>query len=56
MYIFFDIREKLQSENKLQFEKPTATPFYHPYHSEHHPLNFSSVKNAELFHDMVGPE
>ena len=42
--------------NKIKFEKPTATPFYHPYHSDHHPLNFSSVKNAELFHDLVGPE
>ena len=40
----------------MKFDKPTATPFYHPYHSDHHPLNFSSVKNAELFHDLVGPE
>jgi hypothetical protein len=47
---------KIQSENKLHFKKPTAIPFQHPYDSPHHPLNFSSVKNAELFHDLVGPE
>lgn len=23
---------------------------------DHHPLNFSAVKVAELFHDFVGPE
>jgi hypothetical protein len=49
-------RAKIQSENKLHFKKPTAIPFQHPYDSPHHPLNFSSVKNAELFHDLVGPE
>lgn len=46
----------MENENKFTHEKPKYTPYHHPFHSEHHPLNFSSVKNAELFHDLVGPE
>ena len=46
----------MENENKFHYEKPKNTPYHHPFHTEHHPLNFSSVKNAELFHDLVGPE
>jgi hypothetical protein len=46
----------MEENNNIVFEKPKGQPFHHPFNSEHHPVNFSSVKNAELFHDLVGPE
>jgi hypothetical protein len=38
------------------FDKPVNKAYQHPFHSDHHPLNFSSVKMAELFNEVVGPE
>lgn len=52
-------REKMASmeqESQTVAAKPTNRAFHHPYHSDHHPVNFSTVKNAEFFHDLVGPE
>ena len=46
----------MEGEHNIVFEAPKGRAFHHPYNSDHHPLNFSSVKNAELFHDLVGPE
>lgn len=46
----------MEQESQFVVEKPVNKAFQHPYHSDHHPINFSSVKNAEYFHDLVGPE
>ena len=46
----------MENEHKFHHDKPKNVPYHHPFNSDHHPLNFSSVKNAELFHDLVGPE
>jgi hypothetical protein len=46
----------LEKANKPKTIKAPVKGFVHPYNSEHHPLNFSPVKTAELFHDFVGPE
>ncbi len=48
--------QALEKENQKVNKKPTGRVYNHPYHSEHHPLNFSAVKTAEFFHDFVGPE
>lgn len=40
----------------MSIKKPTGTIYNHPHDSEHHKLNFSTVKTAEFFHDLMGPE
>lgn len=47
---------QLEEENKEPVKKNIGRAYTHPYHSDHHPLNFSVVKTAELFHDFIGPE
>lgn len=47
---------KVEDEDRPALKKPVSKAYTHPYNSHHHPLNFSPVKNAELFHDWVGPE
>lgn len=37
-------------------QKPVDTSYKHPYNSQHHPINYSAVKTAELFNDFIGPE
>jgi len=53
---FRDKVEKHERDNKPRVEKPFARGYSHPYNTDHHPLNFSPVKTAELFHDFIGPE
>lgn len=47
---------QIEQENRPAAARPFPKGYSHPYHSDHHPINFSAVKNAELFHDFVGPE
>lgn len=54
--VFRDKVQALEQKNVTGLKKPAGTIYNHPYHSDHHPLNFSPVKNAEFFHDFVGPE
>lgn len=53
---FQDKLANLEKQNTRELKAPTSKAYTHPYHSDHHPLVFSSVKTAELFHDAVGPE
>jgi len=53
---FRERAEKMERDNKPAARRPFPKGYSHPYQSEHNPLNFSPVKNAELFHDFVGPE
>jgi len=53
---FRERAEKIEQENRPAANRPFPKGYSHPYHSDHHPINFSAVKNAELFHDFVGPE
>lgn len=61
----------MEKDNKQNVtQAPIGRAYTHPYHSgnikkptsvylnylDHHPLNFSVVKTAELFHDFIGPE
>lgn len=48
--------QKLEDEQNIHIKKPLAKGYVHPYNSDHHPINFSAVKLAELFYDFVGPE
>jgi len=48
--------DKLEADNKKNAPKPFPKGYTHPFHSDHHPINFSPVKIAELFHDFIGPE
>eukprot|EP01017_Pseudomicrothorax_dubius_P004775 TRINITY_DN1104_c0_g1_i2.p1 TRINITY_DN1104_c0_g1~~TRINITY_DN1104_c0_g1_i2.p1 ORF type:complete len:443 (+),score=145.24 TRINITY_DN1104_c0_g1_i2:74-1330(+) len=47
---------EFEQELTVPLQKPTARGYSHPYQSDHHPINFSPVKTAELFFDFVGPE
>lgn len=53
---FREKAEKAERDFRPTSNKPFPKGYSHPYQSDHHPINFSSVKNAELFHDFVGPE
>lgn len=53
---FREKTDKLEADNRPAAKKPFTKGYSHPFHSDHHPLNFSPVKLAELFHDFVGPE
>jgi len=48
--------DKAERDNKPAPQRPFPKGYSHPYQSDHHPLNFSPVKTAELFHDFIGPE
>jgi len=48
--------EKAEREHEPALKRPFPKGYSHPFQSDHHPLNFSPVKTAELFHDFVGPE
>jgi len=48
--------EKLEAENKKAAPKPFPKGYTHPFNTDHHPINYSPVKLAELFHDFIGPE
>jgi hypothetical protein len=48
--------DKAERDNKPPLQRPFPKGYSHPYQSDHHPLNFSPVKTAELFHDFIGPE
>lgn len=53
---FQDRVAEIEKANRPKTSKAPVKGFVHPYDSEHHPINFSPVKTAELFHDFVGPE
>lgn len=53
---FREKAEKAEIDNKPAAKKAFPKGYTHPFHSEHHPLNFSAVKVAEFFHEFVGPE
>jgi len=48
--------EKSENTEEVAKKKPHSKAYTHPYNLEKNPINFSPVKNAELFHDFVGPE
>jgi hypothetical protein len=48
--------DKAERDYKPAAQRPFPKGYSHPFNSEHHPLNFSPVKTAELFHDFIGPE
>lgn len=57
IFIIYHInREDIEASNVASTKKAVDSTFNHPYTSDHHPLNFSPVKTAELFHDFIGPE
>jgi len=53
---FEERMKKVQDDNKPILKKPFSKAYTHPYHNQHHPLNFSSVKLSEFASDFVGPE
>lgn len=53
---FRERADKAERDFRPASQKPFPKGYSHPYQSTHHPLNFSPVKTAELFHDFVGPE
>eukprot|EP00331_Platyophrya_macrostoma_P008522 CAMPEP_0176430664 /NCGR_PEP_ID=MMETSP0127-20121128/14378_1 /TAXON_ID=938130 /ORGANISM="Platyophrya macrostoma, Strain WH" /LENGTH=383 /DNA_ID=CAMNT_0017812577 /DNA_START=37 /DNA_END=1188 /DNA_ORIENTATION=+ len=53
---FEEKMRKVQDENRPPLKKPFSKAYTHPYHNDHHPLNFSAVKLSELASDFVGPE
>lgn len=46
-----DMSKKVEKSNRIG-----QVGYTHPYHNDHHPLNFSGVKTSELFFDWIGPE
>lgn len=48
--------EKDQASKMEKSSRLGQVGYTHPYHNDHHPLNFSGVKTSELFLDWMGPE
>ncbi|KAM3140163.1 hypothetical protein pb186bvf_007716 [Paramecium bursaria] len=48
--------EAVEKESKPQNKAPTGKAYIHPFEQPHQPVNFSGMKNSELFYDFIGPE
>jgi len=52
-----ELEDNMREENKKDIQnRANQLNYSHPYHDDHHPLNFSQVTEMQFNSEFLGPE